>query len=92
MARQDPEMQKAKQFAFRDQKTIWRATKQNFIHPCKHFSWPQLRRNAKKNFSQNSVIFQQILSLANQAYPPLFRPGGEHENITSNYKRTVKDG
>ena len=28
-------MQKAKQFAFRGQKTIWGATKQNFIHPCK---------------------------------------------------------
>ena len=47
-SRQAAEMQKAKQFAFRDQKTIWGATKQNFIHPCKHFSWPQLRRNAKK--------------------------------------------
>ena len=49
-SRQAAEMQKVKQFAFRGPKTIWGATKQNFIHPCKHFRWPQLRRSAKQNF------------------------------------------
>ena len=41
---------KSQTVCFQGPKNDFGGTKQNFIHPCKHFRWPQLRRSAKQNF------------------------------------------